>query len=194
MNWKRIKRLSLILSAVFALAFVIAALLIVSDGLSDDARAADVCIIPGNKVEESGAPSPRLRARLDKAVELYKRGLCRNVITSGGVGSEGFDEAVVMKAYLTERGVAEGSILVDSQGLNTFLTAKNSSRMMKEKGWQSALVVSQYFHVSRTKLALRRFGVTPVFGAHAQYFELRDIYSITREVFGYLGYLLQSYQ
>jgi uncharacterized SAM-binding protein YcdF (DUF218 family) len=194
LNRKKIKRLSLILGAAFALAFVISALLIVSDGLSDDAREADVCVVPGSKVEVSGVPSPRLRARLDKALELYNRGLCRNVITSGGVGIEGFDEAVVMKSYLTEKGVPEGSVQVDSQGLNTYLTAKNSSRIMREKGWQSALVVSQYFHVSRTKLALRRFGITPVFGAHAQYFEPRDFYSITREVLGYWGYLLQSYK
>lgn len=193
MNRKRVKRRLLIASALFALAYVISASLIVIDGLRDEVHAADVAIVPGNKVEASGIPSARLRARLDKTVELYQQGLFPHVIVSGGVGSEGFDEAVVMKSYLVEKGVPDERISVDSAGVNTYLTAKNSSRIMKENGWRSALVVSQYFHISRTKLALRRFGVSPVFSAHADYFELRDLYSIAREVFGYGGYLLQLY-
>jgi vancomycin permeability regulator SanA len=193
MNRKRIKKRLLISSLLFALAYIVSGLLIVIDGLSDDIHAADVAIIPGSKVELSGVPSARLRARLDKAVELYKQGLCKHVIVSGGTGSEGFDEAAVMKAYLIEKGLPEAQVYVDSQGASTYLTAKNSSRIMKENGWQSALVVSQYFHISRTKLALRRFGVSSVYSAHANYFELRDIYSIAREVFGYGGYLFQSY-
>jgi len=193
MNRKRIKKLLLIASVSFALAYIVSGLLIVIDGLSDDIHAADVAIVLGSKVEVSGVPSTRLRARLDRAVELYKQGLFQHVIVSGGTGSEGFDEAAVMKAYLIEKGVPGDQVYVDSQGASTYLTAKNSSRMMKENNWRSALVVSQYFHISRTKLALRRFGVSPVFSAHADYFELRDIYSIAREVFGYGGYLFQSY-
>jgi uncharacterized SAM-binding protein YcdF (DUF218 family) len=193
MNRKGIKRRLIIAGLLFALVFAISGLLIVIDGLSDAIHTADVAIVPGSKVEVSGVPSARLQARLDKTVELYKQGLFPNVIVSGGVGTEGFDEAAVMKTYLIEKGLPEDRIHVDSEGANTYLTAKNSYRMMKENGWQSALVVSQYFHISRTKLALRRFGVSQVFSAHANYFELRDIYSIAREVFGYGGYFFQSY-
>ncbi len=174
------------------LAFTLAAALIVADGLTDDIHAADVAIVPGNTVEKDGRPSARLSARLDQTVALYRQGLFPNVIVSGGVGREGFDEAEVMKRYLVENGVPEGSIHVDSGGATTHLTARNASRMMRENGWQSAMVVSQYFHVPRTRLALKRSGVTPVFSAHAQYFELRDVYSIAREVVGYGSYLLRA--
>jgi vancomycin permeability regulator SanA len=174
------------------LAFTLAATLIVADGLTDDIHAADVAIVPGNTVEKDGRPSARLSARLDQTVALYRQGLFPNVIVSGAVGSEGFDEAQVMKRYLVENGVPEGSIHIDSGGATTHLTARNASRMMGENGWQSALVVSQYFHVPRTRLALKRSGVAPVFSAHAQYFELRDVYSIAREVVGYGTYLLRA--
>ncbi len=193
MNRKRIKRALLLTCALLALAFAISAILIVADGLSDDVKAADVAIVLGSKVEENGLPSARLRARLDKAVELYRQGLFPRVIVSGGFGSEGFDEAAVMKKYLVEKGLPEASVYVDSQGTTTHLTARNSAQLMKENGWRSALVISQYFHISRTKLALRRYGVSPVFSAHAEFFELRDLYSTAREVFGYGGYLLRSY-
>lgn len=189
---KRTKRVLLLTALPTMLAFILAAALIVADGLTDDIHAADVAIVPGNTVAKDGRPSARLRARLDQTIALYRQGLFPNVIVSGGVGSEGFDEAKVMKQYLVENGVPEGCIHIDSGGANTYLTAKNASRTMKENGWQSALVVSQYFHVPRMRLAVKRSGVAPVFSAHAQYFERRDVYSIAREVVGYGAYLLRA--
>jgi uncharacterized SAM-binding protein YcdF (DUF218 family) len=189
---KRTKRVLLLVALPVMLAFILSATLIVADGLTDDIHAADVAIVPGNTVEKDGRPSARLSARLDQTIALYRQGLFREVIVSGGVGSEGFDEAEVMKRYLVENGVPEGSIHVDSGGATTYLTARNASRMMRENGWQSAMVVSQYFHIPRMRLALKRSGVTPVFSAHAQYFERRDVYSIAREVVGYGAYLLRA--
>jgi uncharacterized SAM-binding protein YcdF (DUF218 family) len=189
---KRTKRILLLTALPIMLAFTLAATLIVADGLTDDIHAADVAIVPGNTVERDGRPSARLRARLDQTIALYRQGLFPDVIVSGGVGSEGFDEAEVMKRYLVENGVPEGRIHVDSRGATTYLTARNAARMMRENGWQSAIVVSQYFHVPRMRLALKRSGITPVYSAHAQYFELRDVYSITREVVGYGAYLLRA--
>ncbi|MET0623378.1 MAG: YdcF family protein [Pyrinomonadaceae bacterium] len=174
------------------LAFALAATLIVADGLTDDINAADVAIVPGNTVEKDGRPSARLSARLDQTVALYRQGLFHDVIVSGGVGSEGFDEAEVMKRYLVEKGVPERSIHVDGGGATSRLTAVNASRMMRKNGWRSAMVVTQYFHVPRMRLALKRSGVAPVFSAHARYFELRDVYSIAREVVGYGAYLLRA--
>ena len=188
---KRTKRVLLLTVVPIMLAFTFAAGLIMVDGLTDDIQAADVAIVPGNTIEKDGRPSARLRARLDQTVALYRQGLFRNVIVSGGVGSEGFDEAEVMKRYLVEKGVPEDRIHTDSGGANTYLTARNSARMMEENSWHSAIVVSQYFHIPRARLALKRSGVTRVFSAHARYFELRDVYSIAREVIGYGVYLLR---
>ncbi|HEY9285921.1 MAG TPA: YdcF family protein [Pyrinomonadaceae bacterium] len=189
---KRTKRVLLLTALPITLAFASAAALIVADGLTDDIHAADVAIVPGNTVGKDGRPSARLRARLDQTVSLYRQGLFPNVIVSGGVGSEGFDEAEVMKRYLVENGVPDGRVHVDSGGATTHLTARNAARMMGENGWRSAMVVSQYFHVPRMRLAVKRAGVAPVFSAHAQYFELRDVYSTAREVVGYGAYLLRD--
>ncbi|HEX8772970.1 MAG TPA: YdcF family protein [Pyrinomonadaceae bacterium] len=174
------------------LAFTFAAALIVADGLTDDIHAADVAIVPGNTVQRDGRPSARLQARLDQTVSLYRQGLFPEVIVSGGVGSEGFDEAEVMKRYLVENGVPEGRIHVDGGGATTYLTARNATRIMRDNGWHSALVISQYFHISRMRLAVKRSGITPVFSSHARYFEFRDVYSIAREVIGYGAYLLRA--
>lgn len=187
---KRRKKLLLASLILLTGSFLLGALLIVADGLRDDIHTADVAIVLGNTVESDGRPSARLRARLDKAVELYRGGLFQHVIVSGGVGAEGFNEAEVMKRYLVSQGVPEGSIIADGEGLTTSLTARNAAQVMKEQRWQSALVISQYFHISRTRLAVESYGVRPVYSAHADYFELRDVYSIAREVIGYGAYLL----
>ena len=190
---RQIKKLLLASLLLITGSFLLGAVLIVADGLRDDIHPADVAIILGNTVESDGRPSARLRARLDKAVELYREGLFQHVIVSGGIGVEGFNEAEVMKSYLVSQGVPGGCIIADGEGATTSLTARNAARVMKEQGWQSALVVSQYFHISRTRLAVESYGVRPVYSAHAEYFELRDVYSIAREVIGYGAYLMRRY-
>jgi len=48
---------------------------------------------------ESGEPSPRLQSRLDKAFDLYSKNYFQQIIVSGGLGKEGFEEALVMTEY-----------------------------------------------------------------------------------------------
>lgn len=175
-------------------AFAVAFLAISMAGRWDDARPSDVCVVLGSTVGPDGRPSERLRARLDKAVELYRAGMFHDVIVSGGVGEEGFDEAAVMKRYLVENGIPGDRVHADGRGLDTFKTARNARAEMAARGWGSALVVSQYFHVPRCRLALRRAGIGEVSSAHANYFELRDLYSTGREVFAYAYYLVRSYE
>lgn len=172
----------------------IAAGLIVWDGLNDELGTADVAVVLGNRIEKDGTPSERLKGRLDKAVELYGKGEFSYVIVSGGMGKEGFDEAVVMRQYLVDHGIPMANILVDSAGKNTFFTAKNSAHLMAQHGWKSAMVISQFFHISRSRLAMARFGVQRIYAAHADYYEWRDIYSLGREVVAYAYYWIRSYR
>ncbi len=173
---------------------IIAATTIALVGLRDEIDRADVAVVLGNTVDPNGKPSARLQARLDKTIALYRRNLFTETIVSGGVGKEGFDEAVVMKAYLVANGLPPQHIYVDSQGTNTYFTAKYTARLMTDRNWQSAIAISQYFHLPRTKLALHRFGVKTVYTAHAEFFELRDLYSTVREVFSYCSYQFRSFR
>jgi uncharacterized SAM-binding protein YcdF (DUF218 family) len=96
-----------------------------------------------------------------------------------------------MRDYLVSHGVPAERVILDSQGDTTFASAKNAARIARERNFKSAFVVSQYFHIARSKLALARCGL-PVFGAvHAQFFEPRDLYSSVRETAGYASYLLR---
>ena len=67
----------------------------------------------------------------------------------------------------------------------------HAHQVMKARGWQSAVVISQYYHVPRAKLALRQEGVRQVSGAAAEYrFAWTDPLSILREFAGFYTYLV----
>lgn len=176
-------------AAVFAAVLVLAIAALLIDGLSDDLARSDVAIVLGSKVEDNGQPSVRLAARLDRAVQLYRDGIVPLVIVSGGPGIEGFDEGKVMRDYLMSKSVPLDRIVVDSIGYNTGATARNSAAIMRARGLTSATVVTQYFHISRTRLALRAQGIDPVRSAHAKLLEWRDVYSTLREVAAMVAYL-----
>lgn len=149
---------------------------------------ADLIVVPGNTVEPPGVPSPRLKARLDAALDLFQQHKSPLIFVSGGTGKEGYDEAVVMAHYLAGKGVPTQAIIIDSEGINTAATARHAARYMKAHHLRSALAVSQYFHVPRTVFALKAFGICRVGATHADYVEFRDIYSLAREVPAYAVY------
>ncbi|WP_258199494.1 YdcF family protein [Paenibacillus endoradicis] len=185
-----IKRFLILVASLF-LWFIIHSTFVVIDGLNDELKPVDVAVVLGNKVETTGQPSERLKARLDKSVELYDGGYYTYIMVSGGIGKEGFDEAKVMKSYLIDKGIPEDKIIEDSNGYNSYMTAQNTSKIMDELELDSAMVITQYFHVTRTKLAFRKMDIEEVYSAHAKIFEFRDIYSIIREFPAYYKYLLK---
>lgn len=169
-----------------------AAGILVWSGMTDHLGKADVALVLGNQVYADGSPSPRLQARLDKAATLFQEGYFPKIIVSGGTGKEGVPEGTAMKRYLVTAGIPESAILVDDQGIDTQASAKNTVAILKSGHGKSVFVITQYFHVPRSKLALSRLGVSSIFNAHPRYFEARDIYSIVRELPAYLKYLIRS--
>lgn len=167
--------------------FLIHTFFIVADGSVDEREKGDVGVILGSTVNADGTLSERIRKRLDKGVQLYRDSLI-GLVVSGGLGKEGFYEGTKKAEYLRAQGVPENKIIIDNAGITTAATARNFRRMNLKPG--SVIVVSQYFHISRTKLAFRNEGYAHVKGVHADYFEARDLYSIIREFFGFYKYLL----
>ncbi|RSK34489.1 YdcF family protein [Hymenobacter metallilatus] len=152
------------------------------DALTDQARPADCLVVPGNTVNPDGSLSPRLEARLDEALRLYRAGVSRYIFVSGGLGKEGYYEGSAMRRYLLQQGVPNTAIYTDNQGNNTLATARNFTQLARTQQWKSAVVVSQFFHLSRTKLLLRQQGVAEVSGSAARYIEVRDGYALLREI------------
>lgn len=186
---RRFKKLFLAIVGTFALG----TLLLVAAGLRDDIGKADMALVLGSKVELTGVPSLRLQARLDKTVELYQAGYFPWVVVSGGLGKEGFDEALVMRDYLTAHGIPQDKVIMDNKGNTTFDSALNTRKILRGKNLKSVFIISQYFHLPRSRLALNRSGIKTVHSASPRYFELRDLYSAPRELIGYGSYLFRNF-
>lgn len=185
-----LRRLMLVLTA-WALVHLAA---ISVDGCSDEDAPADLAVVLGNHVAADGTVSGRLVRRLDRALELYQQGKVPTIIVSGGRDPGSPFEAEAMKRYLVERGVPADAVVEDRGGENTYLTARFTAEYMQQHGLRSVIAVSQYYHISRSKLALRRFGVAEVRGAHAvMVIEPREPWSLLRELVGYYTYLLKDY-
>jgi vancomycin permeability regulator SanA len=168
--------------------FLIHSMIIIIDGLNDENTRSDIGVIFGNKVNPDGSLSERLEKRCDKGIEMYKDSLVGLIVVSGGFGKEGHYEGTKMHDYLVSKGVPKDKIIIDNLGNTTEATADNIRRMNLSAN--SITVITQYHHISRAKLAFKNNGYEKVYGGHADYFELRDIYSIVREFLGYYKYLL----
>jgi vancomycin permeability regulator SanA len=180
-------KIKVIIAIAFILLLFFPAFLIIY-GCHDRLAKVDVAVIFGNKVNPDGTLSNRLKARLDKGVDLFNIGYFRKIIVSGGIGKEGFDEAQKMKEYLISTGIPDSSIVEDNSGKNSWATALFVREFLRKNNLQSVMVITQYFHIFRSKLALKKAGVTTLFNAHADFFELQDLLSTARECIAVVKY------
>jgi vancomycin permeability regulator SanA len=165
---------------------------LVLSGLTATVDTSDVSIVFGSKIEDSGEPSDRLKARLDTAGELYASGKVSHILVSGGTGKEGFDESAVMRDYLVKGGLPEQAVSADPKGVTTEATCANARAFMEAEDLKTAAVVTQYFHVLRARWSCSAEGIE-VSGARApRFFELRDLYSLARETVAVPAYLLRN--
>jgi uncharacterized SAM-binding protein YcdF (DUF218 family) len=125
-------------------------------GRRDEARPADAIVVLG-AAHYDGRPSPVLKARLDHAIGLYRRGLAPLLVMTGGrAPGDTVSEAVVGKRYAVRQGVPADSILTERQGMTTLESMSAVARMLDERGLRRAVLVSDPFHMLRLKaLALR---------------------------------------
>jgi vancomycin permeability regulator SanA len=168
-------------------------IIITADGLHDYKGKADVAIILGNRVYADGSLSSWLKGRVDKALELYKQGRVKKIYASGGIGSKedgGQAEGDAMKAYLIAQGIPPADVIADNGGQNTYLTAKDFLQWNESYHYSSVIIVSQFFHISRSKYILRKLGFKNVFNASSVVYSWRDIPGTLREVPAFYKYML----
>jgi uncharacterized SAM-binding protein YcdF (DUF218 family) len=101
-------------------------------------------------------------------------------------------KATTSRRYLEAQGVPPDTILEDNDGYTTWMTARNTSRILADRRLKSVLVISQYFHMPRCRLAFGKFDVDLVYTSHAPFWSIRDFYSVPREVVGYADYAMRK--
>ena len=103
-------------------------------------------IVLGAFVYKSGNPSGILKDRLDKSIELYKKGKISKFLLSGDHGRNEYDEVNNMKDYLSLNGITQKDIFMDHAGFDTYNSIVRAKEIFEVK---DAIIVSQQFHLSR---------------------------------------------
>ena len=131
-------------------------------GRRDTARPAGAIVVLG-AAQYVGRPSPVLRARLEHAVALWKRGLAPRMVLTGGTGEgDTTSEAAVSRRFVVEQGVPDSAILLEAKGRTTRESLQAVAAMMAAERSHTVILVSDPFHMLRLAILARRFGLTPL--------------------------------
>jgi uncharacterized SAM-binding protein YcdF (DUF218 family) len=142
-----------------ALLWVLSLAAVLLAGSLPSGRNADAIVVLG-AAQWNGRPSPVLRARLDHALDLYDRGRAPRLIFTGGVGvGDTLSEAEVSRRYAIRHGVPDSLILVERLGETSAQSIRAAAALMHAHELQTALVVSDSYHMMRLELLARRAGI-----------------------------------
>ncbi|HUS20155.1 MAG TPA: YdcF family protein [Terriglobales bacterium] len=126
----------------------------------NESRPADAIVVFG-AAEYAGKPSPVYRARLEHGLVLYKQGLAKFVITTGGPGDdEHFTEGGVGRDYLMAAGIPSAQLIAETQSSDTSDSAERVATIMRANHLRSCLAVSDGYHIHRIKLMMAEQGIT----------------------------------
>ena len=154
-------RMTAAIVCVVLIAWVVSMVMVERAGRRDEAQEADAIVVLG-AAQYVGRPSPVLRARVDHAVSLWKRGLAPTLILTGGTGvGDTTSEAAVARKYAMSRGVPDRAIVVEIKGRTTSESMRAVARIMDDREQNSVILVSDPFHMLRLSILARRFGLEP---------------------------------
>ena len=144
-----------------AAAWAMSLALVVRAARRDAAAPARAIIVLG-AAQWDGRPSPVLRARLEHAAGLWRRGLAPLVIVTGGVGAgDTTSEAAVGARFLREQGVPDSALIVEATGRATEPSLRAAAARVPGR-FPRVILVSDGFHMQRLTVIARRLGLEPL--------------------------------
>ncbi len=107
--------------------------------------------------------SPVFKERVNHAVELYKSGVVQKIIITGGLGEGSvLADSQVAKQYALSLGVPAADILTEEKSTITQENLENAAAIMREEGFQTAVIVSDPLHMARAMLMAKDAGIDAV--------------------------------
>jgi len=105
--------------------------------------------------------------RVDKGLRILQVNKDMRVVVSGGKGpGEWITEAEAMQRYLVEKGIAKERIIKEEQSTSTMENFRYSREILEQQSSyepsEPVLVITNDFHMFRSKILARRNGLNPV--------------------------------
>ena len=135
-----------------------------------------------------GASLARLpRAPGSRLSTLFQRGLAPVIITTGGAGNDPhYSEGQVGRDYLAARGIPDAHLIAETQGGDTEQSAERVAVILHANDMDSALLVSDAYHMFRAKQMMSAQGITVYISPRPD--------SVPKTAFGrYLGALREAF-
>jgi len=109
------------------------------------------------------------------------------------VGDSGYNEALVMRDMAVRAGIRKEDVIVDSSGVNTEATVRNSIPFFGAERYPRVLAVSQFYHLPRIKLAYARAGFDVLTVPAGTSTPIRETpYLVAREIPAFWLYYLRA--
>ncbi|MFC4560900.1 ElyC/SanA/YdcF family protein [Nocardiopsis mangrovi] len=126
----------------------------------DDRPTSDAIVVLGAS-QYNGNPSPIFEARLQHAADLYAEGVAPVIVTVGGnQPGDNFTEAGSGRDWLVAaRGVPAAQVVAIGEGSDTLQSIEAVARVFDDRGWGSAVIVSDPWHSLRSKVMADDFGI-----------------------------------
>ena len=115
-----------------------------------------VAIVFGAGLRRDGTPTAILRDRVETAANLYSSGKVEKILMSGDNRFEDYNEPEAMLQYALSLGVPSHAIALDHAGRRTYDTCYRAKAIF---GVESALLVTQKFHLPRALFLCRALGL-----------------------------------
>ncbi|ADQ45902.1 protein of unknown function DUF218 [Caldicellulosiruptor kronotskyensis 2002] len=179
---RRFLKILLCTLVIVILIFAVTEASIIIFGISAKPKKSDCIIVLGCAVY-GDFPSPFFRERLNRAFELYKKGYARYIVVCGAKGpGENISEAEAGKRYLVEMGVLPKFVLKEDKSFSTYENLLHAKRVMNKKGFKSAIIVSNMFHLERAHLIAKKLKINSSFsGVYVKQYLHEEYYGFMRE-------------
>lgn len=158
----------------------------------DEVHSSDAIVVLG-AAQYNGIPSPVFRARLDQAAYLYREGIARAIVVTGGKRpGDKFTEAGAGWEYLVSEGIPESAIQSEDRGRTTW-ESLSRVRNLTEGEVDEVVFVSDPLHSERIKRMAADLGFDNVHTSPASYLGLArsretKVKELAREVASILHY------
>lgn len=140
--------------------------------------------------EYNGRPSPVLTARLQHALDLYRRGLAPVIITLGGGSDPQYSEGDVGRDFLLTHGVPDAAIIPETTSTNTEESVERLAAIARENHLRTLLIVSDGTHLFRIERLCAAQGLHVLLSPRETGRSVSDAEIFDRYVHEMLGYTL----
>lgn len=165
--------------------FVVVEALVIGSMTATPKEDLEYVIVLGAKVNGT-APANPLLMRINKAEEYMKANPSTILVASGGQGwDEGISEAECIKNQLSDRGIDESRIVLESKSTSTEENLFNTFEIIGDK---ELGIITNSFHEYRALRLAKQAGFTDVYPVPATTLYPVGIHYIVREFFGVIVY------